>query len=408
MGGILQVDTIQNNNATTLITQTNSTTLTFGVSGQNIIIPSGVTFNTASATVTLPSTINATTINVTTLVLAAGVVDTPALTTSGDLNTGIFFPAADTIAFTEGGAEAMRINSSGNVGIGTTSPAGILELKSTGNTNFFITAGNTSASQIVLGDPDDIDVGKIAYSHNINAMEFIVNASERMRIDSSGDVMIGTTTVGNNKLRIVTFTAAQKILEAVNESVSSTTEGNIYSYIGTSAGTGFVHYTAQSFTQVVFKVFGNGNVQNLNNSYGSLSDIKIKKDIIDANSQWNDIKNIKVRKFRLKDDPTQFFQIGVVAQELEEVSPNLIEEIPDYKENEVPVLDNNGNPILNEDGTPQTKKEQIQLNTTTKSVKYSILYMKAIKALQEAMERIEQLETKNISLEARLTALENK
>lgn len=55
MGGILQVDTIQNNNATTLITQTNSTTLTFGVSGQNIVIPSGVTFNTASATINYPA-----------------------------------------------------------------------------------------------------------------------------------------------------------------------------------------------------------------------------------------------------------------------------------------------------------------------------------------------------------------
>jgi len=55
MGGILQVDTIQNNNASTLITQTNSTTLTFGVSGQNIIIPSGVTFNTASATINYPA-----------------------------------------------------------------------------------------------------------------------------------------------------------------------------------------------------------------------------------------------------------------------------------------------------------------------------------------------------------------
>ena len=62
MGGILQVDTIQNNNATTLITQTNSTTLTFGVTGQNIVIPSGVTFNTASATVTLPTTIKVDTI----------------------------------------------------------------------------------------------------------------------------------------------------------------------------------------------------------------------------------------------------------------------------------------------------------------------------------------------------------
>jgi len=55
MGGILQVDTIQNNNATTLITQTNTTTLTFGVSGQNIVIPSGVTFNASSASVNLPA-----------------------------------------------------------------------------------------------------------------------------------------------------------------------------------------------------------------------------------------------------------------------------------------------------------------------------------------------------------------
>jgi len=53
----------------------------------------------------------------------AGTVSLPAITTSGDTNTGIYFPAADTIAFTEGGAESMRIDSSGNVGIGTSSPS---------------------------------------------------------------------------------------------------------------------------------------------------------------------------------------------------------------------------------------------------------------------------------------------
>ena len=53
---------------------------------------------------------------------SAGTAALPALTTTGDTNTGIFFPAADTIAFTEGGAESMRISSAGSLGIGTTSP----------------------------------------------------------------------------------------------------------------------------------------------------------------------------------------------------------------------------------------------------------------------------------------------
>jgi len=59
---------------------------------------------------------------------AAGAVGTPSITTTGDLNTGIFFPAADTIAFAEGGAEAMRIDSTGNVGIGATTPSGKLDV----------------------------------------------------------------------------------------------------------------------------------------------------------------------------------------------------------------------------------------------------------------------------------------
>jgi hypothetical protein len=75
-------------------------------------------------------------------VAAAGTAALPVITTTGDLNTGIFFPAADTIAFAEGGAEAMRISSAGNLGIGNTSPASTL---SVGTTSY---AQATSVAQV--------------------------------------------------------------------------------------------------------------------------------------------------------------------------------------------------------------------------------------------------------------------
>jgi hypothetical protein len=110
-----------------------------------------------------------------------------------------------------------------------------------------------------------------------------------------------------------------------------------------------------------------GNVTNVNNSYGAISDIKLKENIVDANSQWDDLKALQVRNYNFKEGQIHT-QIGLVAQEAELVSPGLVSESPDR----------------DEDGN--------DLGTVTKSVNYSVLYMKAVKALQEAMERIETLE----------------
>jgi hypothetical protein len=126
------------------------------------------------------------------------------------------------------------------------------------------------------------------------------------------------------------------------------------------------------------QIKGDGDLENTNNSYGAISDLKLKENVIDATSQWNDIKALQVRKYNFKNDTgfNTHTQIGLVAQEVELVSPGLVSESPDR----------------DEDGN--------DLNTVTKSVNYSVLYMKAVKALQEAMERIETLEAKVAALEA--------
>jgi hypothetical protein len=148
-----------------------------------------------------------------------------------------------------------------------------------------------------------------------------------------------------------------------------------------------------------FLVTTNGNVTNTNGSYGTISDVKLKENIVNAGSQWNDFKAIQIRNWNFKAETGHetHRQIGPIAQELETVCPGLVFETPDR----------------DEDGN--------ETGEVTKGVNQSVLYMKAVKALQEAMERIETLEgmvaVNNITIDeqqhqlstlaARLTALES-
>jgi hypothetical protein len=143
---------------------------------------------------------------------SAGTVSLPAITTTGDTNTGIYFPAADTIAFTEGGAESMRINSSGNVFIGTATSSGErLRVETATNTYLSIIAGTTSVSQLWLGNTTDANIGLIGYDHSTNAMLFRTNSTERMRITSAGLVGIGTSSP-TKALTVSTNTSTDGIL----------------------------------------------------------------------------------------------------------------------------------------------------------------------------------------------------
>ena len=126
---------------------------------------------------------------------SAGTVSAPAITATGDTNTGIFFPAADTIAFGEGGVEAMRINSSANVGIGTATPNKSSSSKA-------ITVNNASgyvAYEIAVADAE---VWRISSNGSAGVFDvtagtqprlFWTNGAERMRITSTGNVGVGTS-----------------------------------------------------------------------------------------------------------------------------------------------------------------------------------------------------------------------
>ena len=385
--------------------------------------------------------------------------------------------------------ERMRIDSSGNVGIGTTSPRGNLHLHSSSGAprlDFTNTATGTASTDGATFSVDGSSGGLNIIQREAQPIQFYTSNSEQMRIDSSGRVLVGTTSsrsvrsiaanvqvegtsanasslsltrnadslanayllfaktrgtsVGSNtivqdndKIGAIEFAGAdgtdtnsraatidcrvdgtpgsndmpgRLVFSTTADGASTptdrliidsagaiTTDNSAYAFLRSdsttvtsltlrkdASGADSVDYFQCRNTANTLKLViqGDGDVANVNNSYGSVSDSKLKENIVDASSQWSDIKNLQVRNYNFTETsghPTHT-QIGLIAQEVETVSPGLVNDKPD----------------VDEDGN--------DLGTVTKSVRYSVLYMKAVKALQEAMDRIETLEAKVAALEA--------
>jgi hypothetical protein len=277
-----------------------------------------------------------------------------------DSNTGIFFPAADTIGFAEGGAEIARFDSSGNLGIGTSSPAGILHVLADGTNVDIQTSNNSNFSKIRFKGSGGSVGGQISGLGGGSGVAFYYATTEAARIDSSGNLLVATTSA-----------SATTLGAWINKDGNS----GRFTAVGDNSGTGATFLANRSDTgATVYLVRPNGNVLNANNSYGSLSDIKLKENVVNATPKLDKLNQVRIVNYNLIGDTQK--QIGVIAQELEEVCPSMVEETADR--------DAEGN----------------DLGTTTKSVKYSVFVPMLIKAVQEQQALITALTTRITALEA--------
>ena len=308
----------------------------------------------------------------------------------GDLGVGLHIKTADSVASVHAEADELVLEN----GTGA------------GNCGMSILTATDGTGGIYFADSGGTKVGVIDYNHSINAMTFVANTSEVMRIDSSGRLCIGHSS-GAHTFHLLKDVGGDAVA-AIENSNDTNPQGLDMQFTAANPDNNSqyaIHFGAAS-VGTKFVVYSDGDVKNHDNSYGSTSDQRIKDNIADASSQWDDIKALKVRKFKLKDDIREYgadkakYKIGLVAQEAEAVSPNLISEcapgINDIKSDSTfGTLYEDGDDIPDGKSIGEVKEEK----ATVKSIKYSILYMKAIKALQEAQTRIETLETKVKALE---------
>ena len=327
------------------------------------------------------------------VVLQAGSASTPALQPSGDPNTGIFFPAADTIAFAEGGAEAARIDSSGRLLVGTSSArANFYNSTLTSNlqiegTNVQTThasiisnrAGAGAGGSIVLGATGGATVGSttaVAINYGLgyitfqgtDGSEFVEGAAIYAEVDGTpgandmpGRLVFATTADGasspTERLRINSLGVTQ----------SDSTSWNFVCLRPSGANQGHIQ-------------FQNGGVQvgsiassTTTTTYATSSDYRLKENVAVVTDGIARLQQLKPSRFNFIAEPSTVVD-GFIAHEVQEVVPEAII-------GEKDAVDDNGNPIYQ--GIDQSKL--VPLLTA---------------ALQEAIAKIETLEAKVAALEA--------
>ncbi len=287
----------------------------------------------------------------------------------------------------------VAINASGNLGIGTTSPYNQLESTKSGGSTIGI-ANSSSGASILYGklafystvaagayaeyggqirsySGAGIDYGDLRFYTGNGAV-----ADERARITSGGEFLVGTTSASSRRLFVLGAGVNDEYFASFQNTNSSLPLGLdiFYSAVApNSTGSQFLDCRDTGATRLQLR--SNGGLANYSANDVNLSDERTKKDIVPLGSMWDKFKAIEIVAFKYKDQTHEDNNIGVIAQQVESVAPEFVDV----------------------DGFGDTPEDGVPLKT----VYTTDMYHAAIKALQEAMTRIEQLEAKFAALESK-------
>jgi hypothetical protein len=297
--------------------------------------------------------------------------------------TGMYLVSADVLGITTAGAQRVVVDASGNVGIGTGSPAARLNIQSIGNWSSFnfgkglYVSGAAGATNPAIGISDLNGTNNWAINNSSGSLQFstmpaITDSTTppgvRMTLDASGNLLVGTTsgTIGG-KVEIGTTTNSQVGYGYYYNAASPNGAGFYVNspQSGTNTANWYAFYSRVAGADRFF-VTGAGVISASNTSVQPIaSDVNLKQDIVDYDKGLNEVLKMKPRYFSWKAEPDRK-DIGFIAQEMDEALP--------------------GSMVENKDG-----------NKTYRVEWYPIL----VKAIQEQQEIIGKLE-------ARLAALESK
>ena len=217
---------------------------------------------------------------------------------------------ASPLVFTTNEIERARIDSSGNLGVGATTPLTLLHVS--GDAAALATLQNTDGSFSLINFMNDGGGTQNLISCGSNATAFVINTNntERARIDSSGNLLVGTTDPGPSS----------------GQGVKLLPTGRVYSVITSSIADSYDLYntTAAAYR---FYVTNGGTINATSTTITAISDRRLKENIRDLDDGLAAVMSLKPRKFDwkagkgkdIKDDR------GFIAQEFEQVFPDMID-----------------------------------------------------------------------------------